>query len=77
MQLRMELRHKGHLDVSVTVTVSVINDAQYSKPSSWQPVTTSGQPDLEAYTITRQIQVLCCAALLVYENHPKAHTASL
>lgn len=63
-QVRLELRHRGRLDMAVTVTASVINDAQYSKPGSWQPVTISGQPDLEGHSMTRQIQAGCCCAAL-------------
>ena len=61
MQVRMELQHKGRVDLMVTMTASVINDTQYSKPGSWVPAGNSGQPDLEASSLTRQLQVLCCA----------------
>lgn len=57
MQVRLELRFQRQLDLVVTVIAHVLNDNQYAKPGTWQPLGGPGQADLEGHLLTRRLRV--------------------
>ena len=56
MQVRLELRYQGHMDLVVTIIAHVLNDSQYGKPGAWQPHVGPAQADLEGHLLTRRLR---------------------
>ena len=57
LQVRLELRYQGHIDLNVNMMAHVLNDSQYAKPGAWQPHVGPGQADLEGHLINRRLRV--------------------
>ncbi|DBA86232.1 hypothetical protein WJX77_001095 [Trebouxia sp. C0004] len=55
--VRLEMRYRGQVDLTISMMAHVLNDNQYSKPGAWQPHVGPGQADLEGHLITRRMRV--------------------